>query len=354
MTEPMPEPIAHRRAGTSDLHLSTVGIGCWSFGGGDYWGPTAQRDVDAVVHRAVERGVNYFDTAEAYYNGASEEALGRALRGVDRDRVVIGSKVSPSNIYPDTLVEHFEASLRRLETDYLDLYMVHWPVHEAVENYIPDDREMPTYEAAAEAMRGLQEDGRLRYVGASNSGARWLDALEAGGVRVAANQLPYSLMARAVEYDLLEVCAARGIGVVSYMALMQGLLADRFETIDDVPDYQRRSRHFAQANSPMARHNEPGAEPETAEALAEVRRIADDLGWPMAQVAIRWVLEHPAVTCALVGVRGVDRLEENLEAAATPLPADAKAALDEATRPLKEALGPVVDLWEHAENDRTR
>jgi aryl-alcohol dehydrogenase-like predicted oxidoreductase len=117
-----------RECGRSGLKLSRLGLGCWAFGGGDYWGRQDQADVDAVVRRAFELGVNYFDTAEVYNEGRSESALGRALRDLPRDRVVIGTKVSPAHVQPAVLPRRCEASLRRLATDTIDLYMVHWPI----------------------------------------------------------------------------------------------------------------------------------------------------------------------------------------------------------------------------------
>ena len=118
-----------RSCGKSDLVLSVLGLGCWSFGGGAYWGRCDQADADAVVRRAVELGITYFDVAEAYNNGRSEESLGIALKGVPREKVLIGSKVSPSHCYANTLPAYCDASLRRLGLDYLDLYMIHWPIH---------------------------------------------------------------------------------------------------------------------------------------------------------------------------------------------------------------------------------
>jgi aryl-alcohol dehydrogenase-like predicted oxidoreductase len=108
-----------RECGRSGLKLSRLGLGCWAFGGGEYWGPQDPSDVDAVVRRAFERGVTYFDTAEVYNEGRSEAALGRALRGLPRDRVVVGTKVSPAHVQPDTLPRRCEASLRRLTTDHI-------------------------------------------------------------------------------------------------------------------------------------------------------------------------------------------------------------------------------------------
>ena len=124
-----------RRCGKSGIDISSLGIGCWSFGGGDYWGPQDQRDVNAVIQTALDCGINYFDTAEVYNDGHSEESLGKALMG-RRHEAVIGTKVSPENTKLSVLRKHCEASLRRLQTDYIDIYMVHWPIpnHKQVED----------------------------------------------------------------------------------------------------------------------------------------------------------------------------------------------------------------------------
>ena len=128
-----------RNCGSSDLKLSALGVGCWSFGGGEYWGDQDQQDADRVVKRACELGINYFDTAEMYNDGRSEQSLGRAIRGLPRDRIIIGTKVSPSNAAPDVLRASCEASLKRLGTDTIDLYMIHWPIHPHSIQHFTDD-----------------------------------------------------------------------------------------------------------------------------------------------------------------------------------------------------------------------
>ena len=118
-----------RVVGKSGIEISVMGIGGWSYGGGDYWGPQAQEDVDAVAHAALDNGINFFDTAEGYNEGRSEEAVGRALKG-RRSEAIIATKISPNNTEPTVLREHCDASLRRLQTDYIDIYIVHWPITE--------------------------------------------------------------------------------------------------------------------------------------------------------------------------------------------------------------------------------
>ena len=178
-----------RRCGRSDISLSVVGVGCWSFGGGpgSYWGPQEQKDVDDVVHAALDNGINYFDTAEGYNEGRSEEALGRALEG-RREEAVIGTKISPSNTEPSVLRRHCEASLRRLRTDYIDIYMVHWPI---------TDRSV---EDAFDTLMSLRSEGKVRSIGISNFGVRQMEEALATGARIDVNQLCYNLLSRAIEF----------------------------------------------------------------------------------------------------------------------------------------------------------
>jgi aryl-alcohol dehydrogenase-like predicted oxidoreductase len=350
--------VDRRRCGTSDLTLSALGLGCWSFGGGTYWGGCHQADADAVVRRAAELGITYFDAAEAYNDGRSEESLGQALRGIPRDRVIIGTKVSPSNCYAETLPTHCEASLRRLGLDYLDLYMIHWPIHpHSIRHFTSDEsviRNPPTVHEAFAALMTLRRQGKIRYIGVSNFAEARLEEALAVCPDIVVNQLPYSLLTRAVECGTLPLCRTRGVGVIGYMTLLQGLLADLYPTLHDVPAYQARTRHFNAKRSPLIRHGETGAEEETHFALAGIRRIAMETGMTMPEIAIKWALAGPGISCCLIGARKVSKLEENLRAAAQPLSPEIVALLDTATRPLLDKLGDSFDYYESVRNNRTR
>jgi aryl-alcohol dehydrogenase-like predicted oxidoreductase len=347
-----------RQCGRSALRLSALGIGCWSFGGGDYWGACRQEDADAVVRRAVELGISYFDTAEAYNDGRSETALGRALRGVDRDRVLVGSKVSPSHCYAETLPRHCEASLRRLGLDHLDLYMIHWPLHpHSIRHFTAEEAVIanpPTVEEAFAALGALQRQGKIRHIGVSNFGAARLDEALRLCPDLAVNQLPHSLLARAIELEALPRCRQAGVGVIGYMTLLQGVLSDRYPDLGAVPPQQRRTRHFDAAGSPLARHGGAGAEAETAAGLAAIRAVAAECGLTTAEIAAKWALAVPGIACCLVGARSVRRLEENIRAAHEPLPPEIFERLHAATQPLLEKLGDSFDYYESVENDRTR
>ena len=339
----------------SGLELSVLGTGCWAFGGGDYWGDQNQRDVNGVVHSSVSLGINYFDTAEAYNDGRSESSLGEAIIGIPRDRFLIGTKVSPSNCYKETLIKHCEASLKRLRTDYIDIYMVHWPLHPHSIRHFTNDINIienpPGTDEAFESLKILKQQGKIRHFGVSNFSKKRLKNLPSS--EIAVNELPYNLLCRAVEYDTLPKCAKDGIGVIGYMALLQGILADIYPSLKDVPIWQRRTRHFNSKDTKECRHGEAGAEEETNSALQGIRNLCKESGFTMAEIAIKWILENLAITCSLIGSRNVSELEANVKSVHNRLSQDLKTELDRITLPLMEKLGNHFDYYESAENDRT-
>jgi aryl-alcohol dehydrogenase-like predicted oxidoreductase len=346
--------VPQRRCGSSELVLPVLGIGCWAFGGGDYWGAQSQADVDAVVRHAVEHGCTFFDTAEAYNAGASETSLGLALRGLPRDRVIVGTKISPSNTAPATLVAHCEASLRRLGTDYIDLYMVHWPItaHSA-KHFSPDAGRLPSVPEAFAALDRLRRAGKIRHIGVSNFGRRQLDEALATGVPIVVNELPYSLLTRAIEFDILPHCRTRGLGVLGYMALLQGALSDRYPRLADLPEHRRRTRHFSGGSTPLSRHGTAGAEAETEAAVQAVRGVARRIGMATAELALKWACAGAGITSSLCGARNVAALEANIRAVREPLDPAIVAELDRLTAPLLAAMGPSFDYYEGPANDRT-
>jgi len=220
----------YRNCGNSDLRLSILGCGCWAFGGGEYWGRQNQKDVDEIVQQAVEVGINYFDSAEAYNNGLSEESLDKAVDGIARDKIIIGTKISPSNCYPKTVIKHCEDSLKRLKTGYIDLYMIHWPIHPvSIRHFTKDEKIInhpPKTDETLQVLVKLQNQGKIRYLGVSNFARTRQQEILDLGVETTVNELPYSLLTRAVEYDILPFCREKGIGVIGYMTLLQGILAD--------------------------------------------------------------------------------------------------------------------------------
>ena len=340
----------------SGLKLSVIGTGCWAFGGGEYWGEQNQNDVNEVVRASVDLGINYFDTAEVYNEGRSEISLGKAIKGIPRDKIVIGTKVSPSNCYRDVMIEHCNESLKRLKTDYIDLYMIHWPIHAHSIRHFSSDKQIienpPQIEEAWETMELLKKEGKIRHAGVSNFSFSRLKDLALD--KVAVNELPYNLLCRAIEYDTLSVCEKKGIGVIGYMALMQGILADIYPTLDDVPVWRRRTRHFNSRSNSECRHGEKGAEEETTAVLDGIRRICRETGLSMSELSIKWILENSSIACTIVGSRNLKQFSENVKAAGNPLAKDVKEELDNITLPLMEKLGNHFDYYESAQNDRTR
>ncbi len=345
-----------RQCGTTGLALSALGFGCWAFGGGAYWGEDHdQKDVDKLVRYAFDNGMTYFDTAEAYNEGRSEESLGLAVKDLPRDEVIIGSKVLPGNCYPDMLIEHCEASLKRLGLDYMDLYMIHWPLTPlAISAFGSAETAAnpPAQDDAFATLIRLKEQGKIKHIGVSNFGVKFLEEAAETGAVVAANQVVYSLLYRGIEHELLPYSAKKGIGVISYMTLIQGILADLWPTIVDIPDKQRRLRLFDSRNCAAARHGESGADEEVAQALDDIRAIVKETGITMADLALKWAIAAEGMICVLAGTRSLKNLARNIEAANEPLDTAIKSRLDTVTDALKVKLGPSMDIFEGAHRDR--
>ncbi len=318
-----------RTCGKSGIEISVMGIGCWSYGGGDYWGQQAQSDVTEVVNAALDAGINFFDTAEGYNSGRSEEALAGALRD-RRHEAIIGTKVSRPD--PATIREHCAGSLQRLQTDYIDIYMIHWPHDEfAIE------------ESMAELMR-LREEGLIRAIGVSNFGVDQLTAALNTGATIAVNQVCYNLLSRAIEPKVLPLCKKQNVGVLGYMPLLQGILTGQYKSADEIPPGHTRFRHFRD-DRPEASHGEKGVEAEMFETLAGIREIAEAEGIPMSHLAIAWSMARPGITCMLVGTRNVKELTQNLRVATYFPSADVIESLDKLTAPLLETLGEDPDYF---------
>jgi aryl-alcohol dehydrogenase-like predicted oxidoreductase len=331
-----------RRCGRSELALPALGVGCWSFGGSgqDYWGAQDERDDDSVVTAALEQGAVYFDTAEGYNNGRSEEALGHALHG-RRAKAMIGTKIAPDYARPDLLRKHCEDSLRRLGTDYIDLYMVHWP--------LPDDLVGPAFETLAY----LREEGKLRFIGVSNFGPQQLRQAAATGVEIAVNQVYYNLLSRAIEFEILPECERLGIGVMAYMPLQQGLLTGKYHSLNEVPEVRLRTRHFS-GGRPLSRHGGPGAEDEVAAILAELHEITAQTGIPMTQLALAWATHRPGIACALTGIRTREQLLEGTAGVSVPLAPDLMSRMTAMSESLKNTLGANADYFQSQAGSRIR
>jgi len=192
-------------------------------------------------------------------------------------------------------------------------------------------------------MERLKEEGKIRLVGCSNFGRQDLTELLQYG-RVEVNQLPYSLLWRAIEYEILPTCVENGVSVACYSPLVQGILTGKFRSADDVPPERARTRHFSSSRV-GTRHSEPGAEKETFETIEKIREICQKADLPMIQVAIAWLLRQEGIATVTVGARNPEQVRANATAASLELPRDVVEALTRATEPLKDKLGANADLW---------
>lgn len=327
----------YRQLGQTDITVSVVALGCWSLISDLNWGRQDRADSAATIHAALDIGLNFFDTAEGYGQGESEAILGETL-GRGRQEAVIASKVSPNHLAPADLLRACEDSLRRLKTDYIDLYQLHWPNHEVA------------LEETIEILEKLQRQGKIRAFGVCNFGAQDLSDLLAVG-RSETNQLPFSLLWRAIEHEVLPLCLEHKLGILAYSPLAQGLLTGKFSSADEVPEGRARTRHFSK-DRPLARHNEAGCEQETFAAIAEIRQVSRELGQPMAELSLAWLLHQPGVTSVLAGARQPEQIRQNVRAAMVELPGEAITRLAEVTDKVKQKLGSNIDPWQS--DPRTR
>ncbi len=317
--------------GDSGIKVSRMALGCWPFAGGKVWGQQEDNDSIAAVHASLDSGVNFFDTAEGYDDDAnSEEILGRALVG-RRGEAVIATKISDAHLYPSMVADRCEGSLKRLQTDYIDLYQIHWPNHD-----------VPVADTMAELLK-LQDSGKVRALGVCNFAVQDLtDILECGSI--VTNQLPYNLIWRALEFAIKPTCAVNNVGIICYSPLQQGLLTGRYATADDVPAGLSRTRHFNN-DRVQAIHGEDGCEEETFETIAAVLKIAEEVSEHPAKISLAWLLAQEGVTSLLVGARNAAEVALNTPSFDYDLPEGAEAELSAATDGLKRTLGENADFW---------
>jgi len=321
----------YRALGKTEISVSVVAVGCWAFAGESTWGPQSEADSIATVRAALDAGVNLFDTAEGYGGGDSEAVLGRALAG-RRHEAVIATKVSRSNLSGRAVQQACERSLQRLQTDYIDLYQAHWP-----------NPKIPL-EETWEALERLRDQGKVRAIGVCNFGLNDLSDLLALGW-METNQLPYSLLWRAIEYGIRQKCTDEGIGILCYSPLVQGLLTGKFSSPEEVPEGRARTRLFS-SDRPQARHGEAGCETEVFSALEKIRHICAEIEQPMASVSLAWLLHQPGVTSVIVGARKPHQIGQTAQAADLELSSAVVEALTAATEEVKRKLGPNPDMWQ--------
>lgn len=327
----------YRNLGQTGINVSSIVMGCWAIGGGFTWGSQDEKDSVDTIRTAVDLGVNFFDTAEFYSEGYSEEVLGKGLAGLS-SQVHIATKVWADNLAPDKVIQACEGSLKRMNVDYIDLYQIHWPNHD-----VP-------IEETLEAMTALKKSGKIRFIGVSNFGVK--DLVEATNYAdIITDQLAYSLLFRAIEFEILPACLKSNIGVLAYSPLAQGLLTGKFKTLASVDDERARMRFYSKERTETV-HDEQGCEQEVEEALDRFRLICADLKEPMAKVALAWGLQQPGITGVLAGARNPAQIRKNVEAADLILSEETLSRLADATEKVKSIIGANADPWRTASRIR--
>ncbi len=318
----------HRPLGTTGLAISPIGVGTWAFGG--QWGPPDDATSVAAIHRALNLGANWIDTAPSYGNGHSEKVVADAIRGLAETPLIFTKcgvffeeGVFGSRLEPDSIRAEVEQSLTRLRVEAIDLYQVHWGQ--------PDDG----IEDAWSVLVALRNEGKVRHIGVSNFNR---DQLERCGAisPVEVLQPPYSMLSRTtlwtapyidnvsrleIERSLLPYCQAEGIGVICFSPLASGLLSSRLsvERIAALPITDWRT------SEPDFRPNNVAC---VVQMNSELAKIADALGMTLEQLAIAWVLNVPAITGAITGLRSAEQAAAILPAASMCIPPDARTAID--------------------------
>ncbi len=323
----------YRQLGSSPVSVSQIGLGTWGMSGA-FWGAADDAESIRVIHRALELGVTLVDTAEAYGHGHAEEVVGKALAD-RRDKAVIATKVAPNHLDPAELETALDGSLKRLQTDYVDVYFVHWPN--------PKFPIGPTMEA----LERLRAAGRIRAVGVSNFGPEAMDTARQHGT-IDVLQPPYNMLWREVEAATLPYCRQHNIGVMPYSGLAQGLLTGALsrDTVFVEGDERRTTVLF-----------QPGTYEHALDAVEGLRPIAARYGKTIAQLAIQWLTSRPGVTSPLLGGRTVKEMEENAGSIGWSISEADVAAIDRLTSPVWAEIADKGDMFgylakQRAENAR--
>jgi len=311
-----------RKLGWTDLEITSIGLGTWAIGGGGWafgWGPQDDQISIQTVHRALDLGVNWIDTAPAYGLGHCEEVVGTALKTISL-KPIVATKCGRSwagngKLFPSLrkkVIQHeIDASLKRLNLEVIDLYQMHWPQ--------PEEEIEEGWDTVAESVRA----GKVRYAGVCNFNVAQLRRIQPIH-RVASVQPPYSMLVRGAEDDLLPFCAEHNIGIVAYSPMQKGLLTGKVtpqrvsEFAED--DHRRRDPQFLE---PLLSANLKLVD-ETLRPIAEKNEMSP------SQLAIAWVLRRSEVTAAIVGARKPAQIEETFGGGTAKIPSDDLAAIEQA------------------------
>jgi aryl-alcohol dehydrogenase-like predicted oxidoreductase len=294
-----------KRLGNSDLYITPIGFGAWAIGGSGWefgWGDQDDKASIAAIHRALELGVNWIDTAAVYGTGHSEEVVASALESWSGPQPYVFTKCGllsddrgyvQRNLKALSIRRECENSLHRLKVDTIDLYQIHWPTEDLEEGW-------------AEMAR-LQKEGKVRWIGVSNFDVSQLRRAERIA-QITSLQPPYSLIRREIEQTILPYCYFHGLGVIVYSPMQSGLLTGAMtrERVVKLNESDWRSRDLEFTEPRLSKNI----------ALVErLRKVGQKYGRPPGQIAVAWALHNPAVTAAIVGARSAQQVEQNVGAA---------------------------------------
>ena len=314
----------YRNLGRTGVQVSPLCLGAMMFGA---WGEPDHDKSIRIIHAALDAGINFVDTADVYSQGENEEIVGKALKG-RRENIVLatkfhgqmGDEINHQGSSRRWIIQEVENSLRRLQTDYIDLYQVHRP------------REDTDVEETLSALTDLVRAGKIRYFGSSTFPAsqiveaQWV-ARDRGLERFKTEQPPYSMLVRGIEADVLPTCQRHGIGVIPWSPLAGGWLSGKYRKGQDTPASTRAQRLPGRYDLSL-----PGNQ-RKLDAADALGALADEVGIPLIEIAIAWVINHPAVTSAIIGPRTMEHLESQLPAASRTLDAELLDRIDEIVPP---------------------
>jgi methylglyoxal reductase len=301
-----------RRLGKSDLNVTEIILGTWAIGG-TMWSDYDENNAKKAIEAAIDNGINTIDTAPAYGAGYAEKLIGSIITG-KRDSVIIASKCGldiengyKKNLKPDFIIYDLEQSLKRLGTDYIDLYQIHWP-----------DSSVPV-EDTMSALVKAKESGKIRHIGVCNlSGTELTEAMKYGNV--ISFQPNYSLLEREIESDQMKICLEHNVGIISYGSLGAGMLTGKYR---EHPAFKKGdARNF------FYRFFKKQYWPSVKSVVEKVREIADRKGVRPGHVAIAWNLAKPGITAAIVGARSAEQVIDNLGGSGTVLTQEEISELD--------------------------
>jgi aryl-alcohol dehydrogenase-like predicted oxidoreductase len=290
----------YRKLGDSDLDVSEIGFGAWGIGGAPFWSTEGDHPSCKAILKAFDLGINFFDTAPVYGFGHSEELLGKTLKSV-RDKVILATKCGlvwdkeqlgaiAKNASRASILNEVEQSLRRLQTDVIDLYQVHWPDVNTAQ------------EETMETLLEIQAQGKIRHIGVSNySVAQMKECLKVGNI--VSLQPEYSLLERAIEQETVPFCIENQIGIIAYSPLSSGVLTGKYDKSTKFKDW--RSKGIIGTFTGEGYEN-------NIDKVERLKALAEADGKTCGQMAINWVTRQPGLATALVGVKNEKQMEENL------------------------------------------